>query len=794
MKQIKLIILSFSVVLLVNVQASAENNLKVHLLENKQSIKGIQSYNPVSAKYLFTISGSKVGSETYSETSKGKFKSVSKLAVGSVVISSQVSGNLSQSVVKSYSIDTNSPASEVKMSWNGKTVTVTKPIKKVVPYDGQALLWFSNYHPAIISNLNTILTKSDSTTIKGKVYVLESGVLVPGSLSMLGTQTYTLDGDPKICKHFQLKIAGLVIELYQTENGMLVGEQVKTEHFEAVLVGVKGLFNDPLLKYKNLSQPKYQTKTITNLVCKTRDGVNLATSAVMPTQPGRYPIILERTPYGRNASLLGAEVYAKRGYVFIAQDVRGTGDSGGKWDPMMHEEKDGYDAVEWAAHQPWSNGKVGMIGGSYLGYVQWAAAVEQPPALKCIVPQVSPPDAMTNLPYEFGTFLLFPDLWWLNIDGTGKANLLAATVPPKKPKAILDLPLSVIPKEMYGRSMPIFTKWLKRTGYPDFKGFDYEKSILKVKIPVLNISGWWDGDGIGTDLNWIKMQRNGRKNMWLIEGPWTHSFDTTSQLGNDHYGSKAIIDLDPLYLRWFDHWLKGKHDGLMQVPKVQYFVMTENRWHKTNRFPDPESKKRTMYLGSKGTLAFHRSTGEDTYIYNPAKVKVPVGLSGNPIAQPATIDLKFADKNDHLDYLSSPFKKKVDVTGPFMVNLYFKISTVTTDLYAYLFVQDKAGNRLPLGVEGKLNLSYLNGLDRPRNLLPNHIYLAHVMPWISAREILPGERLGVVIISQDFPYTARNLNTGEPIVNATRMKIAHVTILHDRTHPSSFTYFAMRGH
>src|SRR5262249_52028643 len=147
-------------------------------------------------------------------------------------------------------------------------------------------------------------------------------------------------------------------------------------------------------KYKELSQPTFAVKVEKGIKIPMRDGVNLVHDMARPAVEGKYPTILIRTPYGRTGSMADGEWWAKRGYVLIAQDVRGREDSDGDWDPFVAERKDGKDTIDWIAKQPWSDGKVGMIGGSYLGYVQWAAAVEHPAALKCIIPQVSPPDAM----------------------------------------------------------------------------------------------------------------------------------------------------------------------------------------------------------------------------------------------------------------------------------------------------------------------------------------------------------------------------------------------------------------
>src|SRR5262249_40501250 len=158
--------------------------------------------------------------------------------------------------------------------------------------------------------------------------------------------------------------------------------------------GWDGLYVDPLAKYPELSQPTFGTKTETGVAMKTRNGVTLVCDVVRPNDALKHPAILVRTPYGRSSETLSGAFWASRGYVYVTQDCRGREDSGGNWDPFVNEGPDGADTIGWIAKQSWSDGKVGMIGGSYAGYVQWAAAVEEPPALRCIVPQVSPPDAM----------------------------------------------------------------------------------------------------------------------------------------------------------------------------------------------------------------------------------------------------------------------------------------------------------------------------------------------------------------------------------------------------------------
>lgn len=745
-----------------------------------------------SQRYDFTIFGANAGSDVVTFSPYGKFDSTAKFAVGTVTISDHLTGIRIGKKITSYQFVSDHGGVHATMSWDGKTLKFDVPGRKgSVPYDGTALSWFANFHPWILSQLSDIKISGDTKTAKGGIYILESGSVIPGTVQSLPSRSYNYNGKSLTATAMELSIGSIAIDVYFDSNGDFIGEEVKVQHFRTLKQGVTGLFTDPLSKFPELSQATYKTKALTNLSWKTRGGVSLIADAVVPDAPGKFPVILERTPYGRQVAILEGSDYASRGYAFVVQDCRGTGDSQGEWDPFIHEENDGYDAVQSAAAQPWSNGKVGMIGGSYGGSVQWAAAVKRPPALLCIVPQVSPPDAFENLPYEFGTFILWGSLWWANIIPNGQADLTQATKPIAHPEQLMDLPLSVLPEKALGKEVPFFTKWLQRTSYSDWKGFDYEKQLQNVTIPVLNISGWWDGDGIGTDLHWLKMRSAHRKNMWLIEGPWVHAFDTTSKLGEDNYGPTAIIDLDSMYLKWFDHWLKGKSVGLSKIPKVQYFAMVQNQWHKTSDFPDPKAMKSTLYLSDSGSLQSKSGSGKDSYVYDPSKVKIPSEIKNNPMSTDVSIRIHISKAKDHLVFKSAVLTKPMIVEGPYSVDLTFKINTVTTDLYALLADMDGKGNLIPLSVPGKLNLSYLTHFDRPTNLVPGRIYKAHLMPWMSARELKVGHRLVLIVSSQAFPGTARNLNTGEPIATGTKMKTATITIYHDQSHPSSISFYKL---
>jgi putative CocE/NonD family hydrolase len=168
--------------------------------------------------------------------------------------------------------------------------------------------------------------------------------------------------------------------------------------------------SDPLI-----SQPKFEVKVEAGTKIAMRDRVKLATDIYLPQMDGKAPVILIRTPYKKEMGEIQGRYYARRGYAVAIQDCRGRFGSEGVWEPFINEPKDGYDAIEWLAAQPWSNGKVGMIGGSYVGWVQWWAASERPPHLVTIIPNVAPPDPFYNIPYEHGAFFIFGAIWWADI-------------------------------------------------------------------------------------------------------------------------------------------------------------------------------------------------------------------------------------------------------------------------------------------------------------------------------------------------------------------------------------------
>jgi putative CocE/NonD family hydrolase len=403
---------------------------------------------------------------------------------------------------------------------------------------------------------------------------------------------------------------------------------------------------------------------------------------------------------------------------------------------------------------------------------------------------VSPPDAFTNIPYEYGTLPMLADMWWLNVVRNKVTDLSGMGSLAPKPEGLLALPIAKAPKATFGYDLPMFTTWLKRDRAADWKGFDIEKDITSVKIPVLHISGWWDGDGIGTEMHWTRLQAAHKTNQWLIEGPWTHAFNTSTRLGEYDFGPGAIRELDSVYLRWFDTWLKGKEVKLEEMPKASVFMTGENRWHDAPAFPAPSAKFRSWLLATGGKLGAKPGKGSARYTYDPRKASVP--SLPKPFENDVSLKLNgFEKRPGVIVFKTDSFAVDTDLEGPITLRAFIRTDVVDTDLYAMIGDQLPDGTILGTTQSGKLRLAYRNGFDKPELMKPGTVYGVTLHPWWFAHRFPKGHRLVLLVTSSAFPGTARNLNTGEPLATATRIVVAHIELLHDKTHPSSLSWYQL---
>jgi predicted acyl esterase len=536
-----------------------------------------------------------------------------------------------------------------------------------------------------------------------------------------------------------------------------------------------------------------------NVEVPMRDGVSLSTNIYRPDEEGCFPVILVRTTYKKERLELIARSYVRKGYVAAVQDCRGRFASAGIWEPYINESKDGYDTIEWLAKQPWSTGKVGMIGESYAGSVQWLAARERPPHLVTIIPNLAAPDPFYNMPYEYGVLFMLDSLDW--VIGLETGGDLSGDL---RPLPVIDLDKATLGKEnLYWR------KWLEHSVNDEYwEPANFLDHLKDVRIPVFHQSGWFDGNGIGTKLNYLRMVSHGHPHQKLIIGPWGHTPYASRRVGDIDFGPEAAIDLRQEYLRWFDYWLKGVDNGIVSEPLVRIFIMGSNKWLEDNVYPVERTHFQKWYLSSGG--AANTSTGDgrilpevpaadsppDHYTYDP----------GDPTPAPSCLnttesnrylgklledlDLRQAyhekiarSRRDILVYTSEPLTRPLTFAGPIEGVLYASSSCRDTDWFMRLVEVDKEGKLFEL-VEGKIRARYRRSTKKAVFLDPGEVYKYNIDMWQTGITVPVGHRLRVEVASASFPVFSRNLNTGGHNEKDTDYVPAEQTIYHNAKYPS----------
>ncbi len=543
------------------------------------------------------------------------------------------------------------------------------------------------------------------------------------------------------------------------------------------------------------SEPTYQAQIDFDARVPMRDGTLLSADIYRPRTSGRFPVLLLRTPYLKNGdgALATGRYFAERGYVLVWQDVRGRGDSDGVFVPYRNEGRDGYDTIEWCAAQPWSDGNVGTLGGSYLGRVQWLAALEHPPHLRAMVVTVCPSDPFVEWPT--GTNGL-QHLCWLHMTS---GRTMQNTDAVEWSRVYEHLPLETM-DERTGRSLPQWREELQHERLDDYwRAICYQDKFEQIDLPILHISGWYDDEQIGTPLNFRGMVARGaspqaRAGQRLLMGPWGHQITGVTSMGEVDFGPDALLNLAATQLRWFDHWLKGMPNGVGEEAPVRIFVMGANTWRAEPAWPIERAQTTRYYLRSggransrygDGALATEPPGAEpaDSYCYDPAR---PFPF----LTEPTSAQIGGADdyaaaqrRDDVLVYMTPPLARDTEVTGPIVVELYAASSAPDTDFMAMLLDVHPSGFVQRL-CDGVVRARYRDGLEAPALIEPGRAYRYTIDCWNTAQLFKQGHRICLQISSSAFPKYDRNLNTGESLASGTRMAVAQQTIFHDAEHPS----------
>jgi putative CocE/NonD family hydrolase len=598
------------------------------------------------------------------------------------------------------------------------------------------------------------------------------------------------------------------------------------------------------------SQPSYEVAASKNVMVPMRDGVKLATDIYRPArngQPveGKFPVLLERTPYNKKRVDAAASYFVPRGYIVIGQDVRGRYGSEGHWRPLQDDPNDGFDTAKWIGEQPWSDGGIGTMGTSYDGGTQHALAIANAPYLKTMMPVDAMSDTGRYGVRHNGAFELRHFNWVL---GDGMAAESGSNEAVAAARAVSDPAAAAAFVEMgkhvqdYVRSLPLRPGTTPLKFAPDYEAWlieamrhgDYDAywknagasvvdHLAEYKdVPVYHTTGWYDSWGTQVaNLNYVELHKAKKSLQRLTIGPWIHGNQTHSYAGEAQFTDDAALDFNPWRLRWFDHWLKGIDNGVDREPPVRIYVMGGGDAHKTpegrifvgghwrdeQEWPLARTAPTPYYLHANGVLSPQKAADDRpiTYAFDP-KNPVPT-LGGNVSSQGTLMFQGAADqrcrpdfwlcsdskplsaRNDVLVFQTPPLTGDIEVTGRLIVKLWAASDGPDTDFTAKLIDVYPPNAGFPAGVD--LNIAdsivrarYHNGLGKAELLQPGQPYEFTIEMYPTSLVFKRGHRIRLDISSSNFPRFDVNPNTGEPLNNNRRWRVAENTVYMDAKHPS----------
>ncbi|MBO0700648.1 MAG: CocE/NonD family hydrolase [Zavarzinella sp.] len=571
-----------------------------------------------------------------------------------------------------------------------------------------------------------------------------------------------------------------------------------------------------------------------------RDGVKLATDIYLPAAAGgALPTILERTPYGKTRDANTARYFAAHGYTVVVQDTRGRYGSEGVWHMLSDDGRDGSDTCEWIGKQPWANGKVGMIGTSYVGGTQHAAALEKAPNLATVIPA----DAVSNPGYQSmrnaGAFELRFFNWIFTRAGDGSRQ---ARDDPGVKAALTEMAAN---RKHYLMNLPVRKGTTPLKLAPEYEDWLVEAMKHGVNdefwaatnildhtdrykdIPVFLIGGWYDSWAGNTSANFQALSKAIKGPVYLTMGPWIHGQHGSSAHGQVSFGPDAAIP-DPLAWRlaWYDHWLKGADNAVGKAAPfgtpVRIFVMGTGDgrktkdgklnhggyWRDEHEWPLARTKPMKFYLQPGGGLSPFRPPLErssTSYDFDPANPVPTVGgniSSGDGIMLQGAWDqrggehiwngktpIPLSARRDVLVFQTEPLAGDLEVTGEIEVKLWASSSAPDTDFTAKLIDVYPPGPDFPGGFDlnledGIVRARFRESLKKEVLMKPGATYEFTIKLYPTSNVFKKGHRIRVDISSSNFPRFDVNPNSGEPLGEHRRMAVATNTVCHDGERPS----------
>jgi putative CocE/NonD family hydrolase len=589
------------------------------------------------------------------------------------------------------------------------------------------------------------------------------------------------------------------------------------------------------------------------LMVPMRDGAKMQFDVYRPKNAaGPVPAIFVRTPYNMNfwdvnlgapADMTAQIEAVRRGYAYVGANERGHFFSEGSYDILGPPLTDGTDEIQWISSQNWSNGKVGLIGCSSTAEWQMAVAAQSPKGLATIIPQGFGAGVGRVKPYyEQGNWyrggavqMLFID--WLYGEqnqvrptfppGTSQEDLiraaksfdLAQRLPPVDwTKAFWHLPtkdlLKVLggPRGIFADTMPGIATggaMIQRTpNDPAWYRGGLFHDDMKINVPGLWFMSWYDvsvGPNLAT-YNHVRRTADPAiaNQQYAVIAPTLHcSYKRATE--NTIVGERSVgdarLDYDALTYGWFDYFLKGEKNGLLDtLPKIRYYTMGSNKWQTADSWPPKNSEGMTFYLSSEGgantasgngllTTKVPTADKPDSFSYDPMKPVMSRGgnvcCQGNALAGGAVDQQETELRNDVLVYTTEPFKDGMELSGPIEATIFLSSDRKDTDVTVKVIDVYPDGKAYNLD-ETIQRVRYREGYEKPPTFMePGKVYKVALQPMTTSNYFAPGHRIRIEVSSSNFPRFDRNLNTGGNNFDETTGLVAKNTIHHSKQYPSS---------
>lgn len=543
------------------------------------------------------------------------------------------------------------------------------------------------------------------------------------------------------------------------------------------------------LEYLGENQQFCNVRRLETAMVECRDGVCLATDVILPIcGEDKLPTVLVRTPYNKRNVTDAYINYARHGYAVVIQDVRGRSESEGEFIPMYSETEDGDDCLNWIAAQPWSDGNVGMIGGSYLGYVQWAAAASGNPHLAAMVSQVCAGSPFVDIPKKGGCYIS-GTLAWNFAMSTREADFTLMNRDDWD-EVLAIRPLKELPKKALGYDIDFFTKQLEHHNLDDFwnAGDWFSRSQGLELPPAMIVSGWFDDNGMGTTQALELAEQIPKGKRKAILGPWRHGYNANYDLPEVYVGTQGVrYDLDLRYLQWFDRFLKGKENGIDKTAPVEYYTIGENKWKTDELWPVLKAENQSFYLTADGGLSRKIPTenGKDTYKYNPDNPAPQIiDLSTNEL-QVAADYTAVEKRSDVLCYTTPVLKEDLTITGDAKITLYISSDAVDTDFVVRITEVTPDGRSIKY-IDGVMGAKYRDGFESAKILTPGEVVKITIGTSKISKTFFAGNRLRLQVTSSAEGLIFPNSNTENGFDSEINV-IAENTIYHGEKYPSCVT-------